>query len=102
MIGESQPECGLVFPIWSSCSKPLPSDVTPTCEQRLVLLIALSGTARWGRVLLNLFLGLVCLLLLLLQVGGGGEVRSGCTVRILLGIGGRAGGNTVLALIFGK
>ena len=52
--------------------------------------------------MLNLFLGLVRGLLLLLQVGNGGRIRSSSAVRILTGIGGRSCGNAVLALIFGE
>src|SRR5277367_1870778 len=66
------------------------------------LLVASSGASRWSGILLDFFLGLIRLLLLLLQVGDGSRIRSSRAVRILPGIGGRAGGNTLLALIFGQ
>src|SRR5580704_12396535 len=77
------------------------SEVSQTLQQGRHLLVV-SGTARRRSVLQNLFLGLVRGLLLLLQVGDGGRIRSSRAVRILPRIGSRSCGNTVLALIFGK
>src|SRR5580658_2111108 len=77
-------------------------NLQPACERKPFLLVVSSRTVRWGNVLLNLFFGLVCVLLLLLQIGGSGEVRSSRTVGILTGIGGRASGDPVLPLIAGK
>jgi len=77
------------------------SEVSQTLQQGRHFLVV-SGTARWRSVLLNFFFGLVRGLLLFLQVGDGGRIRCSGAVRILPGIGGRASGNAILALILGK
>ena len=102
MIGEGQLGSELAFPQCAVTPEVSLSHALWTHKRRRPLLVGSSRTAGWGSVLLDFFLGLVCLLLLLLQVGDGGRIRSSRAIRILPWIGGRSRGYAVLALIFGQ
>jgi hypothetical protein len=104
MIGEGQLGCELAFPDRCSARNSFPYVCFGRASEGILywLLVSSSGAARWRSVLLDFFLGLVRLLLLLLQVGDGGRIRSSCAVRILSGVGGRSRGNTVLTLLLSK